>query len=96
MFATYLTNFLMFLVASQNLLEIPIGFSVALSCVMGSRISLNVRDVNRELEIARSSEKVGHVSGRARSLVIPPGQVSLSSIEMAQLRSMRADNHTRV
>jgi len=93
MFATYLTNLLVWIVASQNLLEIPVGFSVALSCVMGNRIVLNVREVNRELELARSFEKTvtrSHVPSRSRSIVLAPGQVSLSDIEMAQLRSLRA------
>ncbi|KAF8068044.1 hypothetical protein FPV67DRAFT_1669904 [Lyophyllum atratum] len=95
MFATYLTNLLVWIIARQNLLEIPIGFSVALSCVMGNRIVLNVREVNRELERARSSEKPAtrsHVTARSRSIILPLGQSSLSDIEMAQLRSMRAQS----
>ncbi|KAG6906469.1 hypothetical protein DXG01_013796 [Tephrocybe rancida] len=101
MFATYLTNLLVFLIAPQNLLEIPIGFSVALSCVMGNRISLNVRDVNRELEQARLSGKMGGQSqgldsGGSRSKILPVGETSLTGIEMAQLRSMRATTHSRV
>lgn len=93
MFATYLTNLLVWITASQNLLEIPIGFSVALSCVMGNRIVLNVRQLNRELELARSSEKPAtrsHITGRSRSILLTPGQTSLSDMEMAQLRSLRA------
>lgn len=43
MFATYLTNLLFWILAPEQLLEIPIGFSVALSTVMGSRLILNIR-----------------------------------------------------
>jgi len=94
MFATYLTNLLVWITASQNLLEVPIGFSVALSCVMGNRVILNVRGVNKDLERPRSSEKPTirswHATGRIRSIVVVPGQATLSDIEMAQLRSLRA------
>ncbi|RDB17439.1 hypothetical protein Hypma_001612 [Hypsizygus marmoreus] len=99
MFATYLTNLLVWITARQTLLEIPIGFSVALSCVMGNRIILNVREVNREMEHARStSQKLpSHLSStretystRSRSIVIP-GESTLSQFEMAQLRAIRAD-----
>jgi hypothetical protein len=49
MFAAYLTNMLIWVAGPQSLLELPIGFSVALSCVMGNRLILNIRDVNREI-----------------------------------------------
>ncbi|KAF5383063.1 hypothetical protein D9615_004822 [Tricholomella constricta] len=110
MFATYLTNLLVWTIApmelmreaQQNLLEIPIGFSVALSCVLGNRMILNVREVNRNIERARSLEKPttaaarSHFTGRSRSrsIILMPshgGETSLSEIEMAQLRSMRAE-----
>lgn len=65
----------------QTLLEVPIGFSVAMSCVLANRIILNVRAANK----------------KARNLPAPPYQVTieedgsrntLSDIEMAQLRSL--------
>ncbi|KAH0582250.1 hypothetical protein H2248_011895 [Termitomyces sp. 'cryptogamus'] len=100
LFATYLTNFLIFLIASQNLLEIPIGFSVAMSCVMGNRISLNVRNVNREFDLAHDSVKLaGHLSSptdRPWSIVNPSRQTSLNDIEMTELRLMKAEIHTRI
>ncbi|GLB38914.1 hypothetical protein LshimejAT787_0600760 [Lyophyllum shimeji] len=87
MFATYLTNLLVWITASQNLLEIPIGFSVALSCVMGNHIVLNVRQVNRELELARISEKpVSRSNGRSRSIVLVPGLIW----------SLRFDSHNTI
>lgn len=67
MFATYLTNAIVFIVGTVGSLpsslahllildesfksseiEIPIGFAVALSCVMGNRLCLNVRGVIRD------------------------------------------------
>ncbi|KAF9456716.1 hypothetical protein BDZ94DRAFT_1241328 [Collybia nuda] len=105
MFATYLTCLLIWITARQTLLEIPIGFSVALSCVLGNRVILNVREVNRELEQARSrprsvsvSQKVGdghgegyYGSSMGTSRVIVPGESSLTEFEMLQLRSLKAE-----
>ncbi|KAG5652404.1 hypothetical protein H0H81_005098 [Sphagnurus paluster] len=92
MFATYLTNLLVWAIASQNLLEIPIGFSVAMSCVLGNRIILNVRSVNKEQRTDRKSEKpLSYTHNGSRGvLVVQSGEKSLSEIEMGQLRSMRA------
>jgi hypothetical protein len=36
-----------------SLLEVPIGFSVAMSCVLANRIILNVREINRDLELSK-------------------------------------------
>ncbi|KAI0946521.1 hypothetical protein AcW1_009962 [Taiwanofungus camphoratus] len=47
MFATYLTNAIVFIVGKPNDMEIPIGFAVALPCVMGNRLCLNVRGMIR-------------------------------------------------
>lgn len=48
MFATYLTNAIVFIVGTSSEIEIPIGFAVALSCVMGNRLCLNVRGMIRD------------------------------------------------
>jgi len=42
-FVTYLVNLVLFAKPS-NLVEVPIGFAVAMSCVMGNRLLLNVRE----------------------------------------------------
>ncbi|KAF4564007.1 hypothetical protein EYR36_003256 [Pleurotus pulmonarius] len=55
MFATYLTNMLVWIGAPQSLLEVPIGFSVAMSCVLGNRIILNVRRTTRDAELAKAA-----------------------------------------
>lgn len=47
--ATYLTCLLVWVLASVNLLGVPIGFSLAFSCCLANRVVLNVRAVNREL-----------------------------------------------
>ncbi|KAG5636292.1 hypothetical protein H0H81_008521 [Sphagnurus paluster] len=111
MFATYLTNLLIWMLASvrakriilspphgclprpqQNIIEIPVGFAVAMSCVLGNRIILNVRSVNKEERATRASEKpLSHAHNRSRSVVlVQSSEKSLSEIEMGQLRSMRA------
>jgi len=38
-------------VEADTLIEIPIGFSVAMSCVMGNRLLLNTREVVRETKL---------------------------------------------
>ncbi|TDL17918.1 hypothetical protein BD410DRAFT_793793 [Rickenella mellea] len=43
MFATYFTSTMIFVTGSVAVLEIPIGFAVAMSCVMGNRLLLNLR-----------------------------------------------------
>ncbi|KAJ8508721.1 hypothetical protein ONZ45_g9042 [Pleurotus djamor] len=57
MFATYLTNMLVWIGAPQSLLEVPIGFSVAMSCVLGNRIILNVRRTTRDAERAKAARE---------------------------------------
>jgi hypothetical protein len=55
-FATYLTNLVVWATQSEYVTEIPIVFSVTMSCVMGNRIILNVRGVRRELASSSSSK----------------------------------------
>jgi len=97
MFATYLTNLLVWIFAPVSYLEIPIGFSVALSCVMGNRLILNVRRMNQTLaeqelptyELGETSMSTRHGSTRLRSIVIQSGRGTLTNTEMDQLRSLR-------
>jgi len=49
-FVAYLTNLLLWSSGQVALIEIPAGFSVAMSCVMGNRLILNVRHMKREME----------------------------------------------
>ncbi|PPQ68733.1 hypothetical protein CVT24_007560 [Panaeolus cyanescens] len=61
--ATYLTCLLVWIAAPVTLLEVPIGFSLAMSCVLSNRIVLNVRQVSQEINASKiSSHK--HVSIR--------------------------------
>jgi len=93
MFATYLTNLLVWIIASESVLEIPIGFSVAMSCVMGNRIILNVRKMNKIL--SHSDRSLPHRTltsmNAQRSTVVWQGDRALSDIEMDRLRSLRAE-----
>ncbi|KAF7289752.1 hypothetical protein MIND_01348800 [Mycena indigotica] len=111
MFASYLTNLMVWLLARQTLLEVPIAFSVALSCVLCNRIVLNVREVKGELDstaeavvrnpnrLTFGNDSVG--SGSVKSVDShmydaeyaprPNSATPLTTIEMAQLRSMRVD-----
>lgn len=57
MFATYFTNLVIFLTGNVGVLESGIGFAVTMSCVMGSRLCLNIRDVHHELEVSTASQQ---------------------------------------
>ncbi|EPQ50397.1 hypothetical protein GLOTRDRAFT_133950 [Gloeophyllum trabeum ATCC 11539] len=57
MFATYFTNLIIFLTGNVGVLESGIGFAVTMSCVMGSRLCLNIRDVHHELEVSTASQQ---------------------------------------
>jgi len=98
MFAAYFTCLLVWACARSTLLEVPIAFSVAMSCCLGNRIVLNVRDVKRNAASAASAagaaagepRPVKHVdqTRRMRSSVYT---TQLTDVEMVQLRSMRSD-----
>ncbi|TBU23586.1 hypothetical protein BD311DRAFT_791565 [Dichomitus squalens] len=65
-FATYLTNAIVFLTRPDAEVEIPIGFAVALSTVMSSRLCLNVRGYIRdaaEEPVVLSGASIGPTSG---------------------------------
>ncbi|KAF9063489.1 hypothetical protein BDP27DRAFT_1367968 [Rhodocollybia butyracea] len=100
MFATYLTCLLVWLV-NNSLLEVPIGFTIAFSCVLGNRVILNVRKINEELKeeaeeredrFTRSSRK-GNSSRTMTTTQMPePESDTLTDFEMAQLRTMKAES----
>ncbi|PFH47895.1 hypothetical protein AMATHDRAFT_66576 [Amanita thiersii Skay4041] len=94
MCATYLTNLLVWVLARQTLLEIPIGFSVAFSCVLANRVVLNVRHINRENSTEhRRVSRIRIESNHTRDAVYRVQANSrLNEIEMACLRSLRAPN----
>lgn len=48
-FAAYVTNFMVLVFGNDNLIEIPLGWSIAMSCVMGNRLILNVRHLHKEI-----------------------------------------------
>ncbi|KAK7445740.1 hypothetical protein VKT23_014735 [Stygiomarasmius scandens] len=124
MFATYLTCLLVWLIGSINMLEIPIGFSVAMSCVLGNRVILNVRSANRDIAELESrlaasrnpdqlqlseaptwkqqtaskhsnkqgaSVRIFSRSDHSKEDLEDDHIDTLTDMEMAQLRSMRAD-----
>jgi len=49
-FAVYLINLLIWSTRQAGLIETPVGFTIAMSCVMGNRLILNVRNLKREME----------------------------------------------
>ncbi|KAK0217404.1 hypothetical protein EDD85DRAFT_869105 [Armillaria nabsnona] len=90
MFATYLTNLLVWAAAPVDLLEIPIGFSVTFSCVMSNRIILNVRRASQNDMESKATASPEKDSNKPVDLLVDDGYVS--DIEMMQLRSMRSEH----
>ncbi|KAE9390329.1 hypothetical protein BT96DRAFT_1002400 [Gymnopus androsaceus JB14] len=83
MFQAYLVCLLIWLL-NIDLLEVPIGFTIAFSCVLGNRVILNVKKAKDDVDetYANSNEYGGS----------HPQQESdtLTDFEMLQLRAMRA------
>ena len=80
----------MFCIKQIALIEVPIGFSVALSCVMGNRLLLNIRETARETDLsgAHVSESSLNVSYQNAS------SQQLWNVEMNNLRtSMRVEGN---
>ncbi|KAH9950707.1 hypothetical protein B0H21DRAFT_818878 [Amylocystis lapponica] len=102
MFATYLCNAIVFVVGTESEVEIPIGFAVALSCVMGNRLCLNVRGmIRRENRDSVQSASMppqpprihlAYDSARrsASELLSDDSTSMLTQIELTELRQMRA------
>ncbi|PBK94835.1 hypothetical protein ARMGADRAFT_68849 [Armillaria gallica] len=90
MFATYLTNLLVWTAAPADLLEIPIGFSVTFSCVMSNRIILNVRRASQNYIEPKATAPPEKDSNKPVDPLVDDGYVS--DIEMMQLRSMRSEH----
>jgi len=85
--ATYLCSLLVWMLAPVTLLEVPIGFTLAMSCVLANRVVLNVRKAGQVVNLTDSRKPMtgqGYNEGLC-------SRGSLSQLEMVQLRSMRAD-----
>lgn len=90
MFATYLTNLLVWIVAPVNLTEIPVGFSVALSSIMGSRIIINMRAMNKGLSENRSLSRGALALGiHMDRNFTQQGETVPSEMEMTPSRQIR-------
>jgi len=88
--ATYLTCLLFWILAPTTLLEVPVGFSVAMSCVLANRVVLNVREVSRDIDASRLNTSQRLISRTAYDASwCSPG--TLTDFEMEQLRTMKAE-----
>jgi len=94
-FATYLVNLLWFSLGPDTLIEIPIGFSVAMSCVMGNRLLLNIRGAVRKSNLDEKLSSVDpegglplHVMGSGSSAL----PLTNNDDVIEQLRTMSADD----
>ncbi|KAL1708920.1 hypothetical protein EV121DRAFT_267639 [Schizophyllum commune] len=68
-FATYFTNMLMWAAAPPSLLELPIGFAVAVSCVLGNRMMFNIRQAS--LDTQRTKLPIRSPSSAGRNCSSP-------------------------
>jgi len=99
MFATYLANTIVFMLGTESEIEIPIGFAVALSCVMGNRLCLNVRGMISPMTRHDDGSEVGSLTTQERITFAPQHRVELNTsdrwelthIELGELRTMRAE-----
>ncbi|KAF9041547.1 hypothetical protein BJ165DRAFT_1406462 [Panaeolus papilionaceus] len=91
--ATYLTCLLVWIAAPGTLLEVPIGFSLAMSCVLSNRIVLNVRKVSQEINASKESLnkpvsiRMAEVSTTGAESFCTPNSVSSQDLE--RFRSLR-------
>jgi len=103
-FVTYLTNLLIWSTGKIGLIEIPAGFTVAMSCVMGNRLILNVRSLKREMEqsIEHRDKSIFHLPLTtnprdetpsmvlfARAPTTPLSPDSQSEFEFMEMRELR-------
>lgn len=65
-FAAYFTNMLMWMAAPASLLELPIGFAVAMSCVLGNRMMFNIRQASHDTTCAKLPMRAPSVASRVR------------------------------
>jgi len=92
MFATYLANTILFVVGTATKVEIPIGFAVALSCVLGNRLCLNVRGMIRgEEPMPSTSDPYPPPSSDEVPVSNVEGGGQLSLEEATELRVMRPE-----
>ena len=77
----------------MTLLEVPIGFTLAMSCVLANRVILNAREAGTTVSTLNVSKKRSTARGDNglgdMSFGIPG---TLSQFEMGQLRSIRASH----
>lgn len=67
-FATYLTCLLVWAFARQTFIEVPIGFSVTMSCVLANRVMLNCRKISKSVTCTVSGMKIS-TTGRTMIVV---------------------------
>ena len=74
----------------MTLLEVPIGFTLAMSCVLANRVVLNVRRAGQVVNLTDSRKPMtGQEHNEHDGSSCSRG--ALSRHEMVQLRSMRSD-----
>jgi hypothetical protein len=104
-FASYATNLLINLFGSDSIKEIPLGFSVAMSCIMGNRLILNVRCLHKQLtdptttttdgfEPTRDEDVFQRYSSSCAAITsADEWSPSACDVEMAQLRPTCVPGH---
>jgi len=78
-FATLLLNCLIWALASENFLEIALGWAVALPCALGSRLLLNMRERMYREETSQRSPHAGIEMQSFRAAAARRGQSTMAS-----------------
>jgi len=84
---TYLSTLLIWMYAPLTLMEVPIGFTLAMSCVLANRVLMNVKEAGQIVNINISHPRLHpwNRSGLGDMSFGSPG--TLSQFEMGQLQS---------
>ncbi|KAF9041546.1 hypothetical protein BJ165DRAFT_1489694, partial [Panaeolus papilionaceus] len=97
--AAYMTCLIIWVTQPTSLLEVPIGFTVAMSCVLANRTMFNVRQVSRTIN---SQAHVSQTSMSRRYTDRHPtvdgditihsqGAINLNTYDLNRLRTLRAE-----
>ncbi|KAF8811627.1 hypothetical protein BYT27DRAFT_7183770 [Phlegmacium glaucopus] len=88
--ATYLTCLLVWALARNTLRGVPVGFSVAMSCVLANRAVLNARKMGKSISRSRIIEDSAERYDTIKSFGVSG---TLNVLELDQLRTMRSEKH---
>jgi len=91
MFAAYFTTTMIWILGRTTVIEIPVGYTVAMSCVVGNRLLLNIRSSQQHrysVNLYRANTSAAHMS------TVGSGQ--LQSMDLNSSMEARIGSHLAV